>query len=43
MAWMSAKLGEVLHFPLGVANFNACESVRVVIKTDPGDAVYRFK
>jgi hypothetical protein len=37
------KLGEVVRFFLGMANFNACEPVKVVITTDRGVATFNFE
>ena len=37
------EAGRSPALPVGIANFNACEPVKVVIKTDRGDAVYRFR
>jgi len=36
------KLGEVYRFALGIHGFNACEPVKVVIRTDRGEATYHF-
>jgi hypothetical protein len=37
------KLGEVIRFGLGINGFNACEPVKLAIKTDRGSAIYEFK
>ena len=36
------KLGEVVHFGMGIHGFNACDPVKVVITTDRGESVYTF-
>jgi hypothetical protein len=41
-AGMDVKLGQVLRFPLGIAGFDACEPVKVLISTDRGESVYNF-
>jgi hypothetical protein len=36
------KLGEIIRFGLGINGFNACEPVKLVIKTDRREATYEF-
>jgi hypothetical protein len=39
---MPIELGEIIRFGLGINGFSTCDPVKLVIKTDRGEATYEF-